>query len=323
MGIELGEDDLAFRCNLITVKEGILKDYSAGHISTEDARELIEHIGKAYRRTKEIEFFTGVGYRHLLVLRGEKYSDKIVCTPPHDVLDRSISEILPRQIEDRGAKTAQTLREMIIGSKDILSNHPINRKRIEEGKAPANMIWPWGQGRRSNFQPFYDIHGVKSAVISAVDIVNGIGVSAGMDIIRVPGATGDYDTNYEGKAEYTLKSLENHDLILVHVEAPDEASHRGDYELKIKTIEDMDRRLVGRLLDCLEGDYTIAILSDHATLTDLRIHARGPVPFAIFSTSQNNGDRVEHFDEFSVREGSLGIMEGERFMSLFLGRQTL
>ncbi|MCP8310154.1 MAG: 2,3-bisphosphoglycerate-independent phosphoglycerate mutase, partial [Candidatus Methylarchaceae archaeon HK01M] len=317
------EDDLAFRCNLITVKEGILKDYSAGHISTEDARELIEHIGKAYGRIREIEFFTGVGYRHLLVLRGDKYSDKIVCTPPHDALDRSISEILPRQIEDRGAKTAQTLREMIIGSEDILSNHPINRKRVKEGKAPANMIWPWGQGRRSNFQSFYDVHGVKGAVISAVDIVNGIGVSAGMDIIRVPGATGDYDTNYEGKAEYTLKSLENHDLILVHVEAPDEASHRGDYELKIKTIEDMDRRLVGRLLDCLEGDYTIAILSDHATLTDLRIHARGPVPFAIFSTSQNNGDRVEHFDEFSVREGSLGIMEGERFMSLFLGRQTL
>ena len=318
MGVKLGQDDLALRCNLVTVKENILIDYSAGHISTEEAKELIGCISEAYRRAGEIEFFTGVGYRHLLVLRGSRYSDKILCTPPHDALGSSIFKILIKPTDERGTKTTQTLNEMIINSKDILSNHPINMRRVKEGMKPANTIWPWGQGRMLNFQPFFDIHAVRGAVISAVDIVNGIGVFAGMNIIRVPGATGYYDTNYEGKADYALKSLEDHDFTLVHVEAPDEASHIGDYNLKIRTIEDLDKRLIGRLLNRLEGDHTIAILSDHATLTDLRVHARGPVPFAIFSTLQHNGDDIKHFNEFSVKKGSLGIIKGEDFMPLFL-----
>jgi len=319
MGIKLSKDDLAFRCNFITVKNGILKDYSAGHIPTEDAREVLNCINEVYGRRGEIEFFAGIGYRHLLVLRGKKYSDEIICTPPHDALERPISEILPKKIDERGAKTVQILNDMIIGSKDILSSHPINRKRVGEGKEPANMIWPWGHGRMLNLKSFYEVYGLKGAVVSAVDVVNGIGAFTGMDIIRVPGVTGYYDTNYEGKADYALNSLKDHDFILIHVEAPDEASHVGDHKLKIKTIEDLDKRLIGRLLKNIAGDYTIAILSDHATLTDSRVHAREPVPFAIFSKNQINSNKVERFDEFSVKEESLGILKGKEFIHLFLG----
>ncbi|MCP8313828.1 MAG: cofactor-independent phosphoglycerate mutase [archaeon] len=323
IGVELNENDVAFRCNLITEKNGILIDYSAGHIETEKAKELLKCIKDAYEKPKEIEFFVGVSYRHLLVLKGNEYSNRIKCTPPHDALNKPISEILPREIDERGEKTARTLKKMIISSKDLLLDHPINRKRIEKGINPANMIWPWGQGMKPRFQPFYDIYGIKGAVISAVDIVNGIGVFAGMDVIRVPGATGYHDTNYEGKADYALKSLKDHDFVLIHVEASDEASHLGDYNLKIKTIEDLDKRLIGRLLNGLKEDYTIAISPDHATPTELRTHARDPVPFAIFSTSQIGGDKVKHFDEVSVKEGSFGLMEGINFMSLFLGRGRL
>ncbi|MCP8317942.1 MAG: cofactor-independent phosphoglycerate mutase [archaeon] len=323
IGVELNENDIAFRCNLITEKKGILIDYSAGHIETEEAKELLKCIKDAYEKPREIEFFVGVSYRHLLVLKGNKYSNRIKCTPPHDALNKPISEILPREIDEKGEKTARTLKKMIISSKDILSDHPINRKRIEKGINPANMIWPWGHGMKPRFQPFYDAYGIKGAVISAVDIVNGIGVFAGMDVIRVPGATGYHDTNYEGKADYALENLKDHDFVLIHVEAPDEASHSGDYNLKIKTIEDLDKRLIGRLLNGLKEDYTIAILPDHATPTELRTHARDPVPFAILSTSQIRRDKVKHFDEVSVKEGSFGLMEGIDFISLFLRRSRL
>jgi len=320
IGVKLNENDIAFRCNLITEKNGILIDYSAGHIGTKDAKELLKIIKDAYEKPGEIEFFLGVSYRHLLVLRGIKYSNRIMCTQPHEALDKPILEILPKEVDEKGTKTARTLKKIIMASKDLLSDHPINKKRIEKGINPANMIWPWGQGMKPKFQPLYDVYDIKGAVISAVDIVNGIGAFAGMDVIRVPGATGYHDTNYEGKADYALESLKDYDFVLIHVEAPDEASHMGDYNLKIKTIEDLDKRLIGRVLNGLKGDYTIAILPDHATLTELRIHTRDPVPFAIFSNSQTEGDKVEHFDEVSVKEGSLGLIEGVNFMSLFLGR---
>ncbi|MEM3437142.1 MAG: cofactor-independent phosphoglycerate mutase [Nitrososphaerales archaeon] len=323
IGVKLNEHDIAFRCNLITERNGILVDYSAGHISTEEARELLKSIKDAFEEPRRIEFFPGVSFRHLLVLKGNKYSNKIICTPPHDALNKPISKILPKEKDEDGVKTARILRKIIVESKDILSDHPINKMRIKRGNNPANMIWPWGHGIKPNFQPFYNLYGIKGAVISAVDIVNGIGVFAGFDVIRVPGATGYYDTNYEGKADYALKSLKDHDFVLIHVEAPDEAGHLGDYELKIKTIEDLDKRLIGRILKDLKGDYTIAILSDHITSTELRVHSREPVPFAIFSTSQTKASKVSRFDEFSVEKGSLGLVEGIKFMSLFLKHDEL
>ncbi len=318
IGVKLNENDIAFRCNLITERNGILADYSAGHISTEEAKELLKSIKDAFEEPKRIEFFLGVSFRHLLVLKGNKYSNKIICTPPHDALNKPISEILPKERDESGTKTARTLRKMIIESKDILSDHPVNRIRVRKGNNPANMIWPWGHGTKPKFENFYNLYGIKGAVISAVDIVKGIGVFAGFDVIKVPGATGYHDTNYEGKAYYALECLKDHDFVLVHVEAPDEAGHLGDYKLKIKTIEDLDKRLIGRILKDLKGDYTIAILSDHITSTELRTHSKEPVPFAIFSTSQRKTSKVSRFDEFSVRDGSLGLIEGIKFMSLFL-----
>jgi len=317
-GVELGEEDLAFRCNFVTVSGGVLKDHSAGHISTDEAAELLKAVKERYERQGEVEFHIGVGYRHLLILHGSRYSDRVVCTPPHNALNTPVKQILVRASGEEGRETAEWLNSMMLSSEELLSSHPVNRERMRGGKNPGNMVWPWGHGRRPKIRPLKDLYGVKGAAISAVDIVRGIGVFAGMDIIRVPGATGFYDTNYEGKADYALESLKDHDLALIHVEAPDEASHIGDHDLKIKTIEDLDRRLIERILQHLEGDYTIAVMPDHTTQTEGGAHVHDPVPFAVYSTKLRSGDRVEHFDEHSVKKGSKGIMEGLKFMPLFL-----
>ncbi len=318
IGVDLSENDLALRCNLVTISDGVLKDHSAGHITTEEARDLLQSVKEHYEEPGQIEFHSGVGYRHLLVLRGKKYSDKIVSTPPHDFLNTPVEEILVEALSEEGRLTAEMLNKMILGSEKFLKDHPVNRARIESGDNPGNMIWPWGQGYRPNIRTLEETYGVTGAAISAVDIVNGIGRYLGMDIVEVPGATGYYDTNYEGKADYALKSLKDHDLVLVHVEAPDEASHAGDCKLKVKTIEDLDRRLLGRILQGLEEDYAIAVMADHTTQTSDGAHSRSPVPFALYSTQIKEGDRVKRFDEVSVKAGSLGVVEGVKFMELFL-----
>jgi len=318
VGVELGDDDLAFRCNFVTVVDGFLRDHSAGHISTEEAGELLKAVKERFEKKGDVEFYRGVGYRHLLILRGLKYSDRVVCTPPHDALNTPVNQILVRALEDEGKVTSDTLNAMVLVSEGFLSTHPVNVKRVKRGENPGNMIWPWGHGRRPKIRPLKEVYGVKGAVISAVDIVRGIGVLAGMDVVDVPGATGFYDTNYEGKADYALKSLKENDLVLIHIEAPDEASHIGDPGLKVKTIEDIDKRLIGRLLQHLEGDYTIAILPDHKTKTEGGVHLSDPVPFTVYSTRLEGGDGVKHFDEQSVREGSAGVVEGLKFMSLLL-----
>ncbi|MFQ6134210.1 MAG: cofactor-independent phosphoglycerate mutase, partial [Nitrososphaerales archaeon] len=318
IGVDLGEDDLALRCNLVTVADGVLKDHSAGHIPTEEARDLLQAVKEHHEVLGLVEFHLGVSYRHLLVLRDGKHSDRIVSTPPHDALNTPVEEILVKAVDEEGRSTAEMLNRMMLNSERLLKDHPVNRARIESGENPGNMIWPWGQGRRPRLRTLKETYGVKGAAISAVDIVNGIGRYLGMDIVKVPGATGYFDTNYEGKADYALKSLKDHDLVLVHVEAPDEASHAGDCNLKVKTIEDLDRRLLGRILQGLEEDYTIVVMADHTTQTSDGAHSRSPVPFAIYSPQNREGDRVKRFDEVSVKEGSLGVVEGVKFMELFL-----
>ncbi len=324
IGVDLGEDDVALRCNLVTVADGVLVDHSAGHISTEESRDLLEAVKERYDSAGEVEFYPGVSYRHLLVLRGEEHSDRIVCTPPHDFLNTPVNEILVKAVDKEGRLTADMLNRMIVGSEKILQDHPVNRARIEAGKKPGHMIWPWGQGRRPRFRTLIETWGVRGAVISAVHIVNGVGRFLGMDIVQVPGVTGYFDTNFEGKADYALESLKDHDMVLVHVEAPDEASHVGDCGLKVKSIEDLDSRLLGRLLRGLEEDYTLVVMPDHTTQTSDGAHSRSPVPFAIYSTQNRGGDGVNRFDEVSVKEGSLGVVEGVRFMELFLnhGRRS-
>lgn len=315
--IHLSEGDIAFRCNLITEENGILADYSAGHITNDEANQLLISIADNLEKTGEIEFHVGVSYRHLLILRGGKYSDEISCTPPHDAVGNKILRLLPKAKTLKARYTVALLRDVIQNSQKILRRHPVNVNRTALGKRAGNMIWPWGPGKKPRMPTLQKKFGIKGAVISAVDLIKGIGVYAGMKIIDVPGVTGFYDTNYEGKADYALTALKNYNMILIHVEAPDEAGHSGDYKQKIRTIEDLDRRLIGRLLDNLDEETSIAIMPDHPTPVKIRTHTSDPVPFTIYSPHVKP-DAVRKFDEICVKKGGFGLIEGPEFMSLFI-----
>jgi 2,3-bisphosphoglycerate-independent phosphoglycerate mutase len=308
IGVALGGNDLAFRCNLITEEDGRIKDYCADHISSPEARELIREVAKAFADVGE--FYPGVSYRHVFVLRDNP--EELKCTPPHDALNGKISEHL---IEPRSSTLAAKLNEVMLKSKEVLSRHPVNLRRIREGKNPGNMLWFWGQGRKPKMEPLREKYGLSGAVVSAVDLIKGIGYYAGMEVLNVKGATGYYDTNYEGKAEAALKALREKDYVYVHVEAIDEASHAGDVEMKLKTIEDFDRRLVGRILDGLGEECVLALLPDHATPIKVRTHVKDLVPFAILGVEK---DVVKSFDEASAKKGAYGMLEGEEFMRALL-----
>ena len=320
--IKLDKNDVAYRCNTITEKDGKIVDYSAGHITSSESAQLIETLKMKLEKPDNVEFFAGLGYRHFLILRNYIYKEIVEFTPPHDAIGTEIFEILPKAKTPEAQSTAELLNRMIIDSKQVLEDHPVNIARKRSGKRPANMIWPWGGGKTPVMPSFKEKYGVTSAVISAVDLVKGIGVYTKMKIIEVPGATGLYDTNYEGKAEYALEALENYEMVFVHVEAPDEAGHSKDYELKVKTIEDLDKRLLGRLLDGLKEECVVAILPDHPTPIRIGTHTRDPVPFAVYSPSVK-GDSVKRFDEDSAKKGEVGLIEGEAFMSLVLGKESV
>jgi 2,3-bisphosphoglycerate-independent phosphoglycerate mutase len=319
--IRLDENDVAYRCNLITEKDGILIDYSADHITNSESAELIEALKIKLENLGEVEFFAGLSYRHFLILRNCLHKEIIQCTPPHDAIGTEISKILPKAKSKEAKSTVNLLNRLILDSKKVLEHHPVNVARKKSGKRPGNMIWPWGGGRKPTIPTYKQKYGVDAAVISAVDLVKGIGVYAGMKVVDVPGATGLYDTNYEGKAEFAVKALEDHDMVFVHVEAPDEAGHSRDYKLKVKTIEDLDRRLLGHILDELKEECVIAVLPDHPTPIKIGTHTRDPVPFAIYSPSVK-ADGVKQFDEESAKKGAFGLIEGEAFMSLFLGKSA-
>ena len=316
-GIKLGKNDTAYRCNLITEKDGAIADYSAGHITTHEASQLIAALKNAFEKPNEIEFYVGLDYRHYLILRNFPNPEQIQCTPPHDATGIKISEVMPTAKVPQAEKAAQILRDLINGSKQILKSHPVNVARQRSGKRPGNLIWLWGGGKKPSMPTLKEKYGIKSAVISAVDLVKGIGTYAGMEIINVEGATGLGNTNYEGKADAALEALKDNDLVFVHVEAPDEAGHCQDYRLKVKTIEDLDKRLLGRILDGLNEPCTIAILPDHPTPIKIGTHTREPVPFSI--TSPNlKPDGVKKFDEFSAKKGSFGLVEKDYLISLLL-----
>ena len=316
-GIKLDENDAAFRCNLITEKDGLLVDYSAGHITTKEAEQLIEAAKKAFGKLGQIEFYTGLDYRHFLILRNVPNSRNIECTPPHDAIGENISTVLPKAKSKDVENAAATLRTMIQRSKEVLDSHPVNIARVKAGKRPGNMIWPWGGGPKPSMPLFKEKYGLKAAVISAVDLVKGIGTYAGMQVITVSGATGLADTNYEGKADAALNALENNDFVFVHVEAPDEAGHCKDWALKVKTIEDLDKRMLGRLLKGLKEPCAIAVLPDHPTPIPVGTHTRDAVPFTIYSPLAGS-DGVKRFDEVSAKQGSYGLVTEESLMSLFV-----
>jgi len=317
--ITLNENDVAYRCNLITEKDGVLADYSADHIINSESDLLIEALKKSLEKPGLVEFFAGLGYRHFLILRNYPAQEIVECIPPHDAVGAQISKILPSARSADAKESAELLRRLILDSRQVLGNHPVNVARVSAGKGPANMIWPWGGGRKPVLPSFREKFGVNAAAISAVDLVKGIGVYSGMKIIAVPGATGSFDTNYEAKADYALGALESCDMVFVHVEAPDEAGHSRNHALKVKTIEDLDKRLIGRLLDRMEEDFVVAVLPDHPTPIKVGTHTRDPVPFAIYSP-KTEGDEVKRFDEETVKVGAFGLIEGEAFMRLFLGR---
>lgn len=314
MGVTLGPDDVAFRMNLVTlVAKGssiYMQDFSAGHISTPEARELVETLQKELGST-EIEFHAGVGYRHLMVWRGGR--DGMKGTPPHDITGKSILDFLP--VGDG----AETLNNIMNHAQMVLHDHPVNVRRKEEGHLPANSIWLWGHGKTPRIAPFTEKFGLSGAVISAVDLIKGIGICAGLDTINVEGATGYIDTNYLGKAQAALAALETHDFVYVHVEAPDEASHAGNMQHKLQAIEDFDRQVVGTVLEGMKkfGDYAILCTPDHPTPVKLMTHTSEPVPFIIYCGGEGQGNGAVSYDEAQAASTGL-VMEGHSLMKELL-----
>lgn len=308
MDIELKNGEVAFRCNLITMEDGLIKDYSGGHISTEEAEELMDVVKENFGNIGD--FHVGVDYRHLFVLKNGRDAEELAYSAPHKVVGESVEDNLLRP---KSQGISKTLNDMMIESKEVLSNHMINEKRKKEGKNPANAIWVWGQGKSPKMKTIFEKFGVRGAVISAVTLVKGLGVCAGMDKIDVPGATGYYDTNYENKAKYGLEALKDHDLVFVHVEAPDEAGHTGDIEEKINAIENLDKRLIGKMLDELDEDYSISIMADHPTPIAVKNHVSDAVPCSVYS-NRIYKDNISSFNEFEVENGSIGTIEGYKFM---------
>jgi 2,3-bisphosphoglycerate-independent phosphoglycerate mutase len=314
MNVELHPGELAMRCNLVCLEGDLLKNHSAGHISNEEADELITFLNQSLGDDR-VKFHAGVSYRHLLVVKGG--DKRLDCTPPHDIPMHPFRPALIKAGEAEAKETANLLNQLMLKSQEILSGHPVNQKRIAAGKDPANSIWPWSPGYRPAMQTLKTLYGIeKSAVISAVDLIRGIGVYAGMDVILVEGATGLYNTNYEGKAQAAIEALKTHDFVYLHVEASDEAGHEGDVQLKVRTIEDLDRRIIGPIYEAVrqwDEPVAIAVLPDHPTPCALRTHTKDPIPFLIYKPGQTP-DAVTRYDEFSVLQGKYSLLKENLFM---------
>ncbi|MBY9007009.1 MAG: cofactor-independent phosphoglycerate mutase [Candidatus Lokiarchaeota archaeon] len=322
-GVSLKESDIAFRCNLITIEDDLIKDYSSGHITTEEGGVLINYIQSNLKKDG-IDFFPGVQYRHILRLDGNIYSEEIDTTPPHDVLDQDYKQFLPKpkDIKDEKAnKTATDIIELIEQSSNLLINHEINKKRQSQGKRMATHIFPWSGGKKPNIEPFSKKFGLNGSVISAVDLIFGIGIAVGLEPIYVEGATGLPDTNYKGKVKAALKQLEHKEFVYLHIEAIDEMAHSGDYQKKMKALEDFDQFIVKPIFeaeDKFNQELCIAILPDHPTPCKIRTHSKDPVPFVIYNPQKKiNKSRI--FSEKNAEKGDYGLIEnGESFMNLFI-----
>jgi len=319
MGIELDETDIAMRCNLICIEDKKIKNHSAGHISNEEAKELITALQDELDNEK-VKFYPGVSYRHLLVIKGEK--NNVKCIPPHDVPGTLFKDVLAKSLNDDLA-LSKLLNNLVFKSQEILSKHPVNKKRVSEGKDPANSIWPWSPGIKPKMKTLQELYGVSGAMISAVDLLYGIGKYAGMKAVKVEGSTGLYTTNYEGKAKAAVDALKEVDLVYLHIEASDEAGHEGDFELKKKTIEYLDSRVVKYIMDetaMMDEPVTIALIPDHPTPCDIRTHTRDAVPFIIFKPNVAP-DSVSEYNEESVNEGFYGTLKDDGFMLALLNTE--
>lgn len=318
MGMTLGPDDWAVRCNLMTITDGRLTDFTAGHITSEEGAELIAAIQREVGRPN-VEFHPGVSYRNLMIYRGAAgesiFSAATRTVPPHDHPDQPAENYLP------SGPGSELLRELMSRGSAVVADHPVNRVRAAAGKRPANAVWLWGQGKAPRTPSFAELHGIKGAIISAVDLVRGVGVLAGWTRIDVPGATGYLDTDYEAKGRYAIDALNNYDLVCVHVEAPDEASHEGRADAKVEALQRMDAAIVGPIRDALGtgryGDWRILITPDHSTLLRTRAHDRAPVAWAIAGAGVKPSGLV--YDEISALNGGGPFFDpGYKLMERFL-----
>jgi len=314
MGIDILPGEMAMRCNLICIEQGKIKNHSGGHISTEEAEILIHYLNEKLGNER-LQFFPGVSYRHLLKLKGG--DKRLNCTPPHDVPGTDFREVLVQPLSSEAKETADYLNELIIRSKALLEKHPVNQKRKAEGKDPANSIWLWSPGYKPLMKKLSEEYPIRTgAVISAVDLIKGIGIYAGLESIHVVGATGLYDTNYEGKAQAALNALKEKDFVYLHIEASDEAGHDGDVELKVKTIEALDSRVLKTIMEETENwdePVTIALLPDHPTPCRIKTHTNSPVPIVIYKPGETP-DKVTKYNEFSVEKGKYGLLKGNEFI---------
>ena len=320
LGVKLAADDIAFRCNLVTLKfQGnkiVMEDFSAGHITNEEAKKVIIDLNKEMA-TNEIRFYAGVSYRHLMVLKNgaAKFSnlEKLEITPPHDLIGKEISAFLPQMREP--------VLTLMKESQQLLKNHPVNQAREAKGLPPANSIWLWGQGPSPKMITLKERFGMDGYVISAVHLIKGIGILAGLEVLEVPGITGYFDTNYDGKAQYTLKGLKEKDFVYVHVEAPDEAGHMGDLRLKIEAIEVFDEKIVGAILKGIKEfkRYRVLVLPDHPTPLSVRTHTADPVPYVIYSNEDAaTSAHGKTFDEVSAGLSGISIEKGFELIERFL-----
>jgi len=312
MNVQLGPDDVAFRCNLVTITDGKMADYSAGHISSAEAEEIILDLDRKFG-SDSVRFVPGISYRHLTVWKNG--ADEAETTPPHDIVGSRIDDYLPK------GTGSDDIRDIMEATRDFLASHPVNLARIEKGKAPANSVWLWGQGRAPRIEPLSARYRIKGGIISAVNLLNGIGVYAGLEVIKVEGATGYIDTNYEGKAQAALEALRNLDFMFVHVEAPDEMGHEGNVQGKIRAIEDFDKKVLGPVLAGMPqlGDFRILVLSDHPTPIRIRTHSAGPSPFAVFSSvdAENMAGGFTFGEEQAAISG-IRIAPGHLLMGYFI-----
>lgn len=316
MGVALGPEDIAFRCNLVTLRrekgDTVMEDFTAGHISSEEAAEIIRDLNR-HLGGNGIEFYPGVSYRHLMVWRGGK--ERMKTTPPHDITDKGVNPYLP---EGEGA---ELLRDLMERSETVLAQHRVNSKREERKERRATSIWLWGQGRAPKMPSLKERFGIDGGVISAVDIINGLGVYAGLKRIKVPGITGYFDTNYKGKAEYALRALEEKDFIFIHVEAPDEAGHMGDVEKKIKAIEDFDEKVVGTMLEGIDRwqGWRLLLLPDHPTPIVLKTHVPDPVPFVLFSSAEKQEPKGLGYNENDAKRTGIVVKKAFTLIEALIG----
>ncbi len=318
MGVHVEAGDLIMRLNLICVDGERIRNHSAGHISTSEASRILHDLRETFKK-RGVASHTGVSYRHVMVIPGG--SDQVKCVPPHDVVGERYETVLPTASSSAGQETADLLRNLIQDSRRILEDHPVNKQRKIEGKDPANCVWPWSLGYRPDMPAYFTRYHLRGAVISAVDLLKGIAVYAGMDVVDVEGATGLYTTNYEGKADAAVAALKDHDFVYVHVEASDEAGHEQDAALKKTTIEYFDRRLVRRIIAKIDLEHTaVAVLPDHYTPVSVGTHTSEPVPLLIRCPG-NTPDSCTAYTERHAARGGLGALSLPDWPGIFLGKR--